>query len=244
MKFGARDDHIRKFVGSWSSTTRLVLFLVAISSFLIETVLYLVILHVDINPMTNIWVRRISNLIDFNWQYGGFIVFLFIVFWKKSKLAYPILASLGLKKSRLNKFTVVIRNPVLFNSAMFIFLVIVYGIFFQSKYFLLGKTFLLFDSRYINWHDYLITACLVPISEEIYNRFLILYITDSWFGRAISIIFTIAFFSNHYYDLLGTTYIALLSVILTLLIVKSGSLWPVIYIHSFYNAISYFSRPI
>ncbi|MEK7087112.1 MAG: CPBP family intramembrane glutamic endopeptidase, partial [Patescibacteria group bacterium] len=95
--------------------------------------------------------------------------------------------------------------------------------------------------------DFSVRTFFAPISEEIYYRFLITYITSSVANRAIGTVFSLTLFVlSHDYSKSGIVkmiWVISLALANTAATSSFGSLWPAIAIHSINNTVAYFSRP-
>ena len=193
----------------------------------------------------NYYLDRISYYTDFwfyhfslvNTRFGGFILLILFLIFKKSQIANTVLSSpTAYPKLRINNIW--LRIIIYFT------VITSFGFAIHTFRILIGLT----DSSFtfpMGIFDFLTKTFFAPISEEMYSRFLILYTTAALFGRIPAIIISTLFFTISHdlsqpYELFWATSMGLTNALLTIVY---GTLWPAIGIHIINNIVVYFSHP-
>ncbi|MBI2446692.1 MAG: CPBP family intramembrane metalloprotease [Parcubacteria group bacterium] len=244
MQTPVRDENIRKLIKSWNPAVKLLLIIIAlftvapIMNFTWRIILYI---YTFINDRESYYLITdiLDNLFSYNARFGGFTLFCFFFIWKGGKIADIVLASpVGYKKIKIDN--VYLRLIVYFSA------IIILGFGFHGLRYLFGLSQIIFSFKTSFW-DFAVITFFAPISEEIYYRFLIIYITGSIFGRATGIALSLSLFVlSHDYSQLGIIeiiWVASLALANTAATISFGSLWPAIAIHSINNTLVYFLRP-
>ncbi len=244
MQAPVRDENIQKLIKSWNPAVKILLIAVAlftaapVMNFAWRFILYI---YTFINNRESYYL--ITNILDhsfsYNARFGGFSLFCFFLIWKKGKIADIVLAS----PIDYNKIGI---SNVYFRSIIYLSAIIILGFGFQELRYLLGFSPTIFPFK-TNFWDFAVIIFFAPISEEIYYRFLIIYITGSVFGRATGIALSLSLFIlSHDYSpigIVGIIWVASLALANTAATISFGSLWPAIAIHSINNTLVYFLSP-
>lgn len=234
-----KDANIYNLVSSWRPLTRLILMLFATIS-ISPIALFIFKLILSIENIVGFY--RATHYINLgfyyfsfiNLRFGGIILLIFFLMWKKGLVANILLASpYHYPKIKINN--VLIRTDI-YLTVIIGTIYIVYG-FLKI---LSNISTQLFVSP-AGLYDFFSTTLFAPISEEVYYRFIILYITASVFGRIpATFISTFFFVISHDlsqpYDILQTI---LLGFVNSLLVIRFGTLWPAIGVHIINNTIAY-----
>ena len=238
------DKKIRDLILSWHPLLRLILMLTAIIT-VTPVALFIHKLIYNLYYAENYYLDRISYYTDFwfyhfslvNTRFGGFILLILFLIFKKSQIANTVLSSpTAYPKLRINNIWL----------RIIIYFTVITGFGFAIHTFriLIGLT----DSSFtfpMGIFDFLTKTFFAPISEEMYSRFLILYTTAALFGRIPAIIISTLFFTISHdlsqpYELFWATSMGLTNALLTIVY---GTLWPAIGIHIINNIVVYFSHP-
>ena len=130
--------------------------------------------------------------------------------------------------------------------ATYLLAIVILSIDFQGLRYLLGFSSEIFSFKTSFW-DFATITFFAPISEEIYYRFLIIYVTGSVLGYTAGSIFSLFLFilSHDYSQLgaIGVIWVTSLALTNTVAVRSFGSLWPAIALHSINNTVAYFLRP-
>ena len=238
------DKKIRDLILSWHPLLRLILMLTAIIT-VTPVALFIHKLIYNLYYAENYYLDRISYYTDFwfyhfslvNTRFGGFILLVLFLIFKKSQIANTVLSSpTAYPKIRIGNIW--LRIVIYFTA------IIGFGFVMHAFRILIGLT----DSSFAfptGIFDFLTKTFFAPISEEVYSRFLVLYITAALFGRIPAIIISTLFFTISHdllqpYEVFWATSMGLTNALLT---IAYGTLWPAIGIHIINNMIVYFSHP-
>jgi len=238
------DKKIRDLILSWHPLLRLILMLTAIIT-VTPVALFIHKLIYNLYYAENYYLDRISYYTDFwfyhfslvNTRFGGFILLILFLIFKKSQIANTVLSSpTAYPKLRINNIW--LRIIIYFT------VITSFGFAIHTFRILIGLT----DSSFtfpMGIFDFLTKTFFAPISEEMYSRFLILYTTAALFGRIPAIIISTLFFTISHdlsqpYELFWATSMGLTNALLTIVY---GTLWPAIGIHIINNIVVYFSHP-
>lgn len=245
MKAPTRDQNIQKLIESWNPAVKLLLIVVAlfaalpVMNFTWRFVLYI---YTFINDRESYYLISsvLNSLFLNNARFGGFILFCFFLIWKKGKIANIVLASpAGYKKLEISN---VYLRYIVYLSA-----IIILSFSFQGLRYLLGFSSEIFSFK-TNFWDFAMLTFFAPISEEIYYRFLIIYVTGSVLGHTAGSVFSLSLFilSHDYSQLgvIGIIWVTSLALTNTVFTSSFGSLWPAIALHSINNTVAYFLSPL
>ncbi len=244
METRARDENIQNLIKSWNPFVKLPLIIIAlfaaapVMNFTWRFVVY-IYTFTDNRESYYLVSDALNYLFLYNARFGGFALFCFFLIWKKGEIADIVLASpVGYKKIGINN--------VYSRSAVYISAIIVLSFSFQGLRYLLGFSSALFSFK-TNFWDFATLTFFAPISEEIYYRFLIIYIVGSVLGYTTGSIFSLSLFilSHDYSQLgvIGAIWVTSLALTNTVAVRSFGSLWPAIALHSINNTVAYFLRP-
>ncbi|GEM_PF-6163480 len=238
------DKKIRDLISYWHPLLRLILILLTlitvnpIALFIFKSINNLYYLenyylyHVAYYAST--WFYYFSII---NTRFGGFILLALFLIFKKGRIANIVLASpIAYPKLKIDNIWL---------RASFYFAIIIGSGFMMHDFrILFGTTHSPFAFP-TGIFDFLVNTFFAPISEEIYSRFLILYITATLFGRIPAVIFSTFIFAISHdlsqpHEVLWAAALGLTNAFLT---IANGTLWPAIGIHIINNITVYFSHP-
>ena len=239
------DRKLRELILSWRPLLRLILILVAIIAITPVAVFIHKLIYYLFYYTKNSYLDRVSFYADYwfyhfslvNTRFGGFILLVLFLIFKKSQIADTVLSSpTAYPKIRIGNIW--LRIVIYFTA------IIGFGFVMHAFRILIGLT----DSSFAfptGIFDFLTKTFFAPISEEVYSRFLVLYITAALFGRIPAIIISTLFFTISHdllqpYEVFWATSMGLTNALLT---IAYGTLWPAIGIHIINNMIVYFSHP-
>lgn len=247
MKLGIdldADKKIRDLIVSWHPLSRAILMLLALIA-VAPLTLFISKLIYNLYYVGNIYLYYAVYYASFgfyyfsfiNMRFGGFILLALLLIVKKGESTNILLAS-PVKYPRIGINNIWLRVPV------YLSVIIGFGFMIHGFRILFGMT----DSPFAfptGIFDFLIRTLFAPISEEIYSRFLILYIMASTFGRIPAIFISTLFFtiSHDISQPLELSWAASMGLTNALLIIAYGTLWPAIGIHIINNMVVYFSHP-
>ena len=235
MKLGIdweADRKIRRLVLSWHPLLRLFLVLLALIAVTpITSFIYTLIYEIY---YISFWFYHFSFV---NARFGGFILLVSLLVTKKGRIADIILSPLtaypGLKINNLW-----LRIPIYF--------AVIIGFGFSAHAFrvLAGFTQMPFAFP-TGIFDFLTKTFFGPISEEMYFRFLILYITAILLGKMPAVFISTFFFtiSHNLSQPYGLLWAASMGFVNAILTIAYGTLWPAIGTHIINNTVVYFSHP-
>lgn len=236
------DNKISDLVLSWHPLLRLILIILAlITVTYTELFIYKLIdnlYYVENFHQVAYYIKSgFYYFLFINTRFGGFILLVLFLVAKKGRIANIILASL-VAYPRIRIENIWIRVFTYFTA------IISFGFILYSFMILVGIT----NSPFIfptDIFDFLIKIFFAPISEEVYSRFLILYITASVFGRIPAVFISTLFFViphnlSQPYQILWVTSLGFTNAFLT---IAYGTLWPAIGIHIVNNMIVYLNHP-
>lgn len=220
------DKKIRDLILSWRSSTRLILIILA----LLAMPLAKYFIYYTLNP-------AVYYFSLFNTQFGGFFLLVFFLIWKRGETINIILAS-------PTQYLWIGINNIWLRIFIYFTAIISFGFAIHAFRILTGMTQSPFAFP-IGIFDFLIKTFFAPISEEMYSRFLILYITVTFFGRIPAIlistfIFTISHDLSQPHEVL---WVAALGLTNALLVITHGTLWPAIGMHIVNNTVAYLNHP-
>lgn len=224
------DKKVRDLILSWRISTRFILVAMAL----------LVVPHIARFVYQRLYFLTNPNFLYFwflNARFGGFFLLVFFLIWKRGETADIILASPA-KYPRIGISNIWLR--------VLIYLTVIIGFGFAAHGFriLIGMT----NAPFVfpaDIFDFLNITLFAPLSEEMYYRFLILYITASLFGRIPAIFISTFFFTASHYTLQFSdlSWVAFVGLANALLTIAYGTLWPAIGIHMLNNIVSYLNHP-
>lgn len=245
MKMGidlSADKKIRDLILSWHISTRLIFIITAlftvpyVTRFIYQISYYLFYLtgyHKLYFTINSVYYY----LAFFNTHFGGIFILVFFLIQKRGETANIILAS-PIKYPRVEIKNIWLR--------VFIYFTAIIGFGFLVHFFriLFGITNSLFVFP-ADIFDFLIKTFFAPISEEMYYRFLILYITAALFGKIPAVFISTFFFTISHnlsqpHQVLWATSMGFTNALLT---IAYGTLWPAIGIHIINNMVVYLNHP-
>lgn len=247
MKLGINRDVNRKIFDLVSSWHPLILSMLILIAFMTVTpfALFIQKLIYSLYSTENIYLYYIAYyasswfyyFLFINVRFGGFILLVLFLIVKKSRIADVILASpitypeIGISSIWLRILT-------------YLAVIVSFGFVARTFRTLTGLTDLPFAFT-DDIFDFLIKIFFAPVSEEIYYRFLILYIIAVLFGRIPAIfissfLFTISHDLSSPIEVLWAFSMGLAAALLT---VTYGTLWPAIGTHIINNMVFYSGHP-
>ena len=238
------DKKLRELILSWRPLLRLILILTAIIT-ITPVALFIHKLIYNLYYAENYYLYHVAYYAGFwfyhfslvNSRFGGFILLVLFLIFKKSQIADTVLSSpTAYPKIRISNIW--LRIIIYFTA------IIGFGFVMHAFRILIGLT----DSPFAfpaGIFDFLIKTFFAPISEEVYSRFLVLYITTALFGRIPAILISTFFFAISHdlsqpYEVFWATSMGLTN---TLLTIAYGTLWPAIGIHIINNIVVYLNHP-
>jgi len=238
------DKKIRDLILSWRPLLRLILILLTLITVtpialfihkLIYNLYYAGNYYLyQIAYYTGLWFYHFSYV---NVRFGGFILLALFLIFKKDRIA-DIILSYPIAYPRLRINNIWLRIIIYFS------VIISFGFALHAFRISVGMTNSPFAFQ-MGIFDFLTKTFFAPISEEIYTRFLILYITAALFGRIPAVlistfVFAISHDLSQPIEILWATTMGLTNAFLT---IAYGTLWPAIGIHIINNLVVYFSHP-
>ena len=238
------DRKLRELILYWHPLLRLILILTAIIT-ITPVALFIHKLIYNLYYAENYYLYHVAYYAGFwfyhfslvNSRFGGFILLVLFLIFKKSQIADTVLSSpTAYPKIRISNIW--LRIIIYFTA------IIGFGFVMHAFRILIGLT----DSPFAlptGIFDFLTKAFFAPISEEVYSRFLILYTTVALFGRIPAILISTFFFAISHnlsqpYEVFWATSMGLTN---TLLTIAYGTLWPAIGIHIINNIVVYLNHP-
>lgn len=230
LEFGAGDFKIIDLVAGWNMKVKLGLLslaLVGATPIMPRLVSYL--------GSSGSWVLFSLNVENLIMKFGGFFLLILFVFYKTGFIAQTVFPAVDRRAPRLQNIWM--RLPIYISIIFIIGFIQVYII----SYFLGTK--IISTNLVSDLGNFLVLTLIVPITEEIYNRFLILYIVNSWSNRFFGVLISVLLFtSGHHQPLSNAIQAIIFGTLTALVIIKCGSLWPALAMHSWNNIIVYFLK--
>ena len=230
LDVGSGDERIREIVAGWSFQTQLGFFLIALFGAvpIIQWLAYLI-------PFDSVRLA-LFRLDGFASDFFGTILLIFFLLYKRGYIADTIFSAPANYKTNLKN--VWLRFLIYTAVILAVGLAQVYNL---AYLFNIGPKAMKLTG---DLGGFLVFTLIVPITEEIYSRFLALYIISRWSNRLVGVTVSVFLFTIGHYSptMSDKTQNIILGTLWALVTMKFGTLWPSLAMHSWNNMIVYFIK--